>query len=295
MVFLLKIYYKIRDYFRVFLSAYLEKHCDPPIILNTEKTIEKLLNSNVSMSRFGDGEISLAYGWSIKYQKADKELKRRLRQILKSDTDRCIVCVSDVFGNMEERSDENRAYWKNFVKEMRWDTYKLLDMKKVYYNTTATRVYKPLADKSLAGPRFEKWKKLWEGKDVVFIEGAKTRLGVGNDLFSNAKSIRRIIGPPENAFDKYDEIFQFASSLDKNVLFILALGPCATVMSYDLSMLGFRALDLGHIDIEYEWYLKGDSESLIHTKYVNEVSGGNNVDEIEDENYYQSIIFTCSD
>lgn len=295
MSFLLNLLYKIRNQIRIVLSAHVEKHVAPPIVMNTEKTIEKLLESEVSMSRFGDGELSLANGWSIRYQKADKKLKKRLREILKSDTDKCIICVSDVFGDMEERSEENRAYWKGFVKEMRWNTYRLLDMKKTYYNTTATRVYKPLADKSLAGPRFDKWKELWQDKDIVFIEGSKTRLGVGNDLFSNAKSIRRIIGPAENAFDKYDELLNFASTLNKDVLFILALGPCATVMSYDLSLLGFRALDLGHIDVEYEWFLCGNSETRIKNKYVNEVSGGNIVDTVDDEEYYKSIICSFSE
>ncbi len=289
---LLRAFYKIRDYVRLLMSAYVANHCNCPTVMNTEKTIEKLLESEVSMSRFGDGELSLADGYSIRYQKADKRLKKRLRQILKSKAPQCLICISDVFGDMEERSEENRRYWEDYVKKMRWNVYRKLDMKKTYYNTTATRVYKPLADKSLAGVRFEKWKMLWQDKDVVFIEGAQTRLGVGNDLFSNARSIRRIIGPPENAFDKYDELLDFASSLDKNVLIILALGPCATVLSYDLSMLGFRALDLGHIDIEYEWFLRENSETVIETKYVNEVSGGNNVKEIEDEDYKKSIIFS---
>lgn len=289
---LLRAFYKIRDYVRLLMSAYAASHCNCPTVMNTEKTIEKLLDSEVSMSRFGDGEFALADGYSIRYQKADKRLKKRLRQILKSKTSQCLICISDVFGDMEERSEENRRYWEDYVKKMRWNVYRKLDMKKTYYNTTATRVYKPLADKSLAGARFEKWKMLWQDKDVVFIEGANTCLGVGNDLFSNTKSIRRIIGPPENAFDKYDELLNFASSLDKNVLIILALGPCATVLSYDLSELGYRALDLGHIDIEYEWYLRGNSETVIESKYVNEVSGGNNVKECENEDYKKSIIFS---
>lgn len=286
----MKLVYSLRNRFRIIMSEYLRNHCEPPKVLGTEETIAKLLDGEFSMSRFGDGEFALANGWSIRYQKRDKKLKKRLREILKSNDENCIICVSDVFGDMNERSEENRLYWEGFVKEMRWNVYRLLDMKKTYYNTTATRVYKPLKDKSVAGSRFEKWKSLWDGKDVVFIEGSKTRLGVGNDLFNNAKSIKRIIGPAENAFDKYDELLKAASEVDKNSLIILALGPCATVLSYDLSKLGYRALDLGHIDIEYEWFLRNDSETLINTKYVNEVSGGNNVAEIEDEEYNRSII-----
>ena len=39
-------------------------------------------------------------------------------------------------------------------------------------------------------------------RDVIICEGEKTRMGVGNDLLDNCKSIKRIICPSENAFDK---------------------------------------------------------------------------------------------
>ena len=295
--FFLKVVYRIRYFWRVSSSAFAKAFMKAPDIRSTEETIDKLLNSDVSISRFGDGELmlSLKNSLGIRDQKADPALMKRLREVLVSDSKNCIICVSDAFGDMAERSEENKKYWQRHIGEHRFLYYPLLNRKdKVYYNTTATRVYSPLKDKSLAAPRFEKWKKLWEGKDIVFIEGQKTRMGVGNDFFSNARSIRRILGPAENAFDRYDEILQFASTFPKDTLFILALGPAATIMSYDLSQLGYRALDLGHIDVEYEWFLKGSSNVLLKNKYVNEVVGGNKVDDCHDESYLASIIKSFS-
>jgi len=43
---------------------------------------------------------------------------------------------------------------------------------------------------------FKKLKKIWDGKDIIIIESEKSRLGVGNDLFDNTKSIKRILCPP---------------------------------------------------------------------------------------------------
>ena len=51
-----------------------------------------------------------------------------------------------------------------------------------------------------------------------------------------------------------EKSLNFVELLPKDKLFILALGPMATVLAYDLARLGYRALDLGHIDIEYEWF-----------------------------------------
>ena len=112
-----------------------------------------------------------------------------------------------------------------------------------------------LADKSKVKEYFEEFKKVWNNKDVVFVEGKMSRLGVGNDLFNNCKSIKRIICPACNAFESYEKIIESCKKLPKESLFIIALGPTATVLAYDLSKIGYRALDLGHIDIEYEWFL----------------------------------------
>ena len=39
---------------------------------------------------------------------------------------------------------------------------------------------------------------------------------------------------------------------------LIALGPTATILAYDLAEKGVQALDVGHIDIEYEWFLRKD-------------------------------------
>lgn len=263
-----------------------------PDIRGTEETIDKLLSGPYSMSRLGDGEFMLIFGGRINYQRYDKELKDKLVEVLHSNVEHHIVCISDVFGNMDERSQENKAFWTNHLRTFRHKYYMYIDMKKTYYNTSATRVYKLLDNKSLAGPRFEKWKRIWDDQDIIFMEGTQTRMGIGNDLFSNAKSIRRIIGPAEDAFSCYKELLSVALQFDRQVLFILALGPTATILSYELARKGYRALDLGHIDIEYEWFRRNNSKISIAGKYVNEVQGGNMFSDCYDEVYQQQIVYS---
>ena len=89
-----------------------------------------------------------------------------------------------------------RHYWEGELGHSRHNYHRSLDLNKTYYDSFASRVYKDLADKAPAGRRFEQWKKVWEGKDLVIIEGALSRLGVGNDLFANARHVSRILGPP---------------------------------------------------------------------------------------------------
>ena len=126
---------------------------------------------------------------------------------------------------------------------------------------------------------------------MIFVEGEASRLGYKNDLFENAESIKRIICPAKNAYEKYDEILTECKKQNNDVLFIIALGPVATVIAYDLANTGYRALDLGHIDIEYEWFLKkADKKIPIKDKYVNEVRKGKTVTKLDDTGYKKEII-----
>lgn len=152
--------------------------------------------------------------------------------------------------------------------------------KDVFGNSLFTRPYMIYKDKKEVKEKFKKIKLIWEKKDVVIIEGALTYFGVGNDLLENAKSIKRVIAPNENAFEKYDEILNQAKCIEKNTIVLIALGPTATVLAYDLTRLGYQAIDIGHVDIEYEWYLRGTKRKIpIPGKFVNEIEK-----KIEDEN-----------
>ena len=138
----------------------------------------------------------------------------------------------------------------------------------------------------------KKMKKIWDKKDVVIIEGEQSRLGIGNDLFDNMKSIQRIICPSENAFEIYDKIYNEALKIDKDKLVLLALGPTATVLAYDLFKAGYQAIDIGHVDIEYEWFLRKATKKIkIESKYVTEVKEGReNIQEVKDEKYKNEIV-----
>ena len=135
-------------------------------------------------------------------------------------------------------------------------------------------------------------KEIWNGKNVVLVEGAKYRVGVGNNLLENTQQVKRILGPAESAFDRYSEILhecvRQAQNTD-NVIVLIALGPTATVLAYDLAKMGIQAIDIGHLDISYERVLTGNS-GAIPGKYTNEAVGGNIVADCYDETYLEQIV-----
>lgn len=72
-------------------------------------------------------------------------------------------------------------------------------------------------------------------------------------------------------------------------MFLVVLGQSAGVLAYDLSAAGYWALDIRHIDLEYEWYLQGGGRRVpVSNKYNNEVLKGSNVEQSEE--YLAQII-----
>lgn len=263
-----------------------------PVIRSVEETYEKILQDHVSVSRFGDGEFKWMAGLPQNtFQNPSKAMQERLIEISKSDLENHIVCLSDTFGDLKQFNAYGREFWGCFMGMYRKRWMQFLKPGKVYYNTNMTRPYMDYVDKSPCENRFRMLKKIWENRDIVIIEGEKSRLGIGNDLFCTAKSIRRILAPATNAFDRYDEIFSKACSIEKDALLLIALGPTATILAYDLSKEGYQALDIGHVDVEYEWFQMGATSKVpLKNKYVNESLEGRNIGELQDEEYISQIV-----
>ena len=264
-------------------------------IFKEEKTLEEIIYNNKSISRFGDGEFSYILGNNISFQLFNQNLSKKLLKVFNSNEKGLLIAINFPyeFNYLKKFKLFAKNYYKFWLKLNKLKLIKLLDKKKQYYSARITRFYMDYKNHLGISHYIEKLKLIWDQKDVAIIEGEKSRLGVGNDLFDNMKSIKRIICPVENAFDKYELIINaIERKIDRNILILIALGPTATVLAYDLYKKGYQALDVGHIDIEYEWYLrKAKNKIKIENKFVSEVDNGiNNYTYVEDKNYYNQII-----
>lgn len=269
-----------------------------PKVYDLFDSLDELLSSNKSLCRLGNGEFDVIWGGRIGFQGPNKKLGDRLREIVRSKQDNVMIAINDY--SYDEKKSKTARYKRPREKAFAYvwrhqhalKFARLLESNRSYYEANVSRPY-TMFEGIDHGGYFARLKKLWADRDVYIVEGVKTRLGVGNDLFDNCKSLHRIIGPAENAFDKYDVILErIVSIVPKSALLIMAMGPTATILAYDLSQLGYRAIDIGHVDIEYEYFLRKAQDKIkIPGKYVNEVSGGAQVDEtITDRAYSESIV-----
>ncbi|MCY7020354.1 SP_1767 family glycosyltransferase [Streptococcus sanguinis] len=261
-------------------------------VLSIDQSLDYLLEKGASVVRFGDGEMDLVAGRSIVYQDFDPELSARLREIMSMESnERLMICLPDVFTGLERYSIDAQNFWSLNHLPHFLEKYKNICRAPWYGSTFISRPYIDLEDKMPSAGYFAKLKQLWQDKDLLIVEGLTSRSGVGNDLFDGARSIKRIICPSRNAYSKLEAIKQAVREHAGNRLILTMLGPTAKVLVYDLVQEGYRALDIGHIDSEYEWFQMGASHKVkLSHKHTAEHNFDQDIEFRDDQAYDSQIV-----
>lgn len=276
-----------------------------PNILSQIETVDYILKHHCNIARYGDGEFSmmLKRRENIGFQQVNESLSSELLDVFLHPNERVLIGIPRVF-DWKDRLFMNRTgrrFWSRYLKRQTPDFYDLMRTHPFYGDTEISR---PYIDHLKFGPNrrrsqqvFEKVRQLWNGKRVLLLEGELTRFGVGNTLLDNAASVSRILCPATNCWAVVDDIesatTKVASEYD---LVLMALGPTATVLANRFAPQGIWALDIGHLDIEYEWFKMGAwRKTQVQGKFVNEVRKGEEYTPTNEETpafkaYHEQII-----
>jgi glycosyltransferase family protein len=264
-----------------------------PNIKSIEETLDKIINEKCSIARFGDGEFSCMRQSRIAFHDPSEGLAERLKEVLSSNLPNLLIGLPDCFGSLDCYVPYTQAFWRKYMFKKRQMTYSYLDMNRVYYNAFFNRYYlnynKTDEHYQKCKTYVKRLKEIWKNRDVVLLESQEARLGVGNDILDGAKSISRILfSPVRNAFNKYDQILSAFNGIDTDNLILLALGPTATVLAYDLCKKGYQAIDIGHISEEYECFLR--KETPLELKSMGHNSKMRHASDPDDPEYKKQII-----
>lgn len=243
-----------------------------------------------SIARYGDGEFYIIFHkQGISFQEYSIDLDKRLQEILYSKSDTCLVSIPGFSKDIPNL--KNKDFWVKWYIENKSNLKKYLQSDYIYGDSFITRLYLPWIDNSEDYEIINILKSIINNKDIVMVEGEKTCWGVGNDLLDNANSVKRILCPQKNAYSKYEEILESCLLNAKpGMVFIIALGPTGTVLAYDLNKNGYHSLDLGHLDLQYEYLIRESNEREdIQYKYNNELNT-DNTEDCNDDVYLNSII-----
>ena len=220
-----------------------------PKIRTAEQTINELLGANKSIARFGDGEIIVADGGGIPFQRADETLARRLREILSAPQENLLVALPTSFYkpyNMHEKNPVIKEFALYAVPRCRQILGKFIDYEAWYY------------EMSINGAAFfECWREFFVGKKLVLTGCKEAFEGYEFNIFDTAAQLCYEFVPNKHAFSEYEGILARLKAYGADFVHILMCGPTACVLAADLCADGRRALDLGHLAKSYDWHKRG--------------------------------------
>ncbi len=267
----------IKHYFAMSVFPLLSFFAKHPKVAGLDETMDKILDGK-SIARFGDGELqAITNNIDNSFQTSNQELSDAIKVVLNSKNKDLLIAIAPPFSwTLVNLNNESRNYWEPILIK-NWAIWEKYLGQKYYYNAFITRPYFDYTTKfrkTESKKIFKKFKQLWNNKNILIIEGEYSRFGVNDDLLNSSKSVKRIIGPSKNAFEKIDEIekqtrqYVNQHSVD---LILLSLGQTATILTYRLLDLNIQLIDIGHLDIEYNWFLeKATTKHDIVGKWTNE-------------------------
>ena len=225
-----------------------------PKILDKTQTTDLLVNSNLSLARFGDGELSIIAGNSIPYQKYDRELALKLSEILKNTNKNLLVGINHwyFYCKYNPALDEVTKHFEfESMPYFRKELLKHIDLNKEYCDAGINGI-----QKSFEGD-YDKFKTIWNNREIIVVACKEAIEKTKYNIYDNAKQIDYIFVPNKNSYSEYNQTIEKIKNYNKNTLVILMCGPLSKVLASDLSNIGYRALDLGHLMKAYDYYRKG--------------------------------------
>lgn len=223
------------------VAYFLERY---PKVRSEAETLQLIADNKLSIARFGDGEFNMCIGRDKKsYQVYNQKLVDRLVEILHSDHPNVLIGINTV------SKDNITDIWKKFVIRRGNRVLNVLPQDRVYESSTITTNF-PDNPREL-DQHVALLKRIWEDRKILFVVGKNSRFYYLDELFDNCREHAYVYAPAKNAFDEYESILDKVKTYDKDWLVMIALGPAATVLAYDLALDGYQAIDLGQTPSRY--------------------------------------------
>lgn len=246
--------------------------CCRPSILSKADSLKLIIKNKKSFVRTGDGECKIMEGMDQPFQKYEKEIADKLKQLLSQPREDLYVGINrNYFIPLRSRDDMQSNYYRRHGFEHRETYYKYLNVDMTYLDATVTTYTLGMRRNEEIDAFFNEWKSAFEGQDLIIVCGEGILENLQYDIFTLARSKKFIYGPRKNAWDQHDSIMEkIKNETPQNHLVVFILGMAGKAMIPELTDLGYVCWDLGHLAKYYNAYLsevKG-TETAIRNFYA---------------------------
>ena len=224
-------------------------------ILNTEETLTLMEKERISFLRYGDGEIAIMQGGSIPFQEYDPKLAKRLRKLLRTNTDGLRIGIPYYYMHPVKQLNDFTAQFAGALAAQRRFLCKNCSRDMVYVDTCITQVYQTYEKYDFKG-YYRRMQKLLSGRQVTIVCGEGVFDRLEHRAYDVCKSVEFVTAPSMNAFADYDRLLREVLKTSRKRLVCIVLGPTAKVLACDLHKKGYQAWDMGHYFKDYDAYMR---------------------------------------
>lgn len=217
--------------------------------LSFEQTMERLVESNISFSRFGDGELRMmaSPNSNLGFQRNNPHIRRELRKVFDmAPHPELMVGWPHIYRDMN-----GSQLWS-----LIWDEIEPHIPAGVMYGNS--HVSRPIYFSYMGAAGVNAWRSVWDGKRICIITGENTRFEMAPQLFNGIRDARYLPSVPRNADADIERLLTEVDRIDAD-MFLISLGPAGTVLSARIALAGKRAIDVGHISNSYANIFKGQA------------------------------------
>lgn len=215
-------------------------------VMDAIQTLDALGGNRTSFARFGDGEFNylLDSSYEQSFQDNSPELVAELKKILTVPQADLLIGIPKL--------QRNRWFWREYWVR-RWPKLGALLKAQPYFgdaSLTRPDVFQEFGDSVV-----DKWRTIWDDREVVVVTGEGSKFSLVPELFSSAKDISFLYSKPTNAFSDIDRVFTEIFEM-KPDLVLISLGPAGTVLTARLAP-HIQTIDIGHISNSYSTVFSG--------------------------------------
>lgn len=229
--------YQVKWYSKKELAYFHEILKKYPAVMSAEETLKIVVEKKLSFSRIGDGEFNLIIDETNVFNNNDDQLKQRLIEISEAKHScNCLICLNNY-------KPKNNVMNKWFLYHGLFALPRILSTVKFQKQNFGDAYFlcKTLNQKSITAI-----KSIWQNRKILFVcnEASLCQDDV-YDLFNNVKEKKFLFVPAKDAFNNYNEILKEIKTYTSEWIIYLECGATASVLSWDLAQMGYRALDMG--------------------------------------------------
>ena len=226
-----------------------------PHILTKEESLDEILRIKQSFVRTGDGECKIMMGIDQPFQKYEKEIDERLRQMLSIPREGLMVGINKSYYLSLNGKFAN--YYRRFAYDFRKVYSQFLNPYMVYIDAGFIGYDSRLCGRNPETDlHYQKWCDLFADKDIAVVCGGGILDKLQYDVFYKAKSKKLITGPRINAWDEHEIIIdKIVETVSRDTILVFILGMAGKAMIPELMDYGYTCWDVGHLAKYYNAYM----------------------------------------